>query len=188
MMGAHADARHVDTGRDGSTRRGQGREFDRLFLEGMIKHHEGALVMVTELFATPGAGQESEIFAFASDVDADQRMEIDRMRGMLKEYSNEVRATFVLPCRCRPCGSRSGRRAARRAIRASASRPGCTTRDRRRATWNWSRACRSRRASSIREAGGRRRRRRRRRAAADHRRRAIDTSPALRSPTRPSRR
>jgi uncharacterized protein (DUF305 family) len=62
-----------------------GAEFDRLFLEGMIKHHEGALVMVKELFATPGAGQESEIFAFASDVDADQRMEIDRMRGMLKE-------------------------------------------------------------------------------------------------------
>ena len=63
----------------------KGAEFDRLFLEGMIKHHEGALVMVKELFATPGAGQESEIFAFASDVDADQRMEIDRMRGMLKE-------------------------------------------------------------------------------------------------------
>ena len=39
--------------------------------------------MVKELFATPGAGQESEIFAFASDVDADQRMEIDRMSGML---------------------------------------------------------------------------------------------------------
>jgi uncharacterized protein (DUF305 family) len=51
----------------------------------MIKHHEGALIMVKELFVTPGAGQESEIFAFASDVDADQRMEIDRMRAMLKE-------------------------------------------------------------------------------------------------------
>lgn len=64
----------------------KGREFDRLFLEGMIKHHEGALVMVKDLFATPGAGQESDVFAFASDVDADQRMEIDRMRSMLKEY------------------------------------------------------------------------------------------------------
>jgi uncharacterized protein (DUF305 family) len=62
-----------------------GAGFDRLFLEFMIKHHEGALVMVKELFSTPGAGQESEIFAFASDVDADQRMEIDRMRAMLKE-------------------------------------------------------------------------------------------------------
>jgi uncharacterized protein (DUF305 family) len=60
-----------------------GDEFDRLFLQFMIKHHEGALVMVEELFATPGAGQESDIYAFASDVDADQRMEIDRMRGML---------------------------------------------------------------------------------------------------------
>jgi uncharacterized protein (DUF305 family) len=61
----------------------KGVEFDRLFLEFMIKHHEGALTMVRELFATPGAGQESEIFAFASDVDADQRMEIERMSGML---------------------------------------------------------------------------------------------------------
>jgi uncharacterized protein (DUF305 family) len=64
----------------------KGRAFDRLFLEGMIKHHEGALVMVKELFSAPGAGQESDIFAFASDVDADQRAEIDRMRSMLKEY------------------------------------------------------------------------------------------------------
>jgi len=61
----------------------EGPAFDRLFLEYMIKHHEGALTMVKELFATPGAGQESEIFAFASDVDADQRMEIDRMAAML---------------------------------------------------------------------------------------------------------
>jgi uncharacterized protein (DUF305 family) len=63
----------------------RGRDFDRLFLEGMIKHHGGALTMVQELFATPGAGQDSEIFTFASDVDADQRMEIDRMGAMLGE-------------------------------------------------------------------------------------------------------
>ena len=63
-----------------------GSEFDRLFLEFMIKHHEGALTMVKDLFSTPGAAQESEIFAFASDVDADQRMEIDRMGTMLKEF------------------------------------------------------------------------------------------------------
>jgi uncharacterized protein (DUF305 family) len=62
-----------------------GVEFDRLFLEFMIKHHAGALVMVEELFAQPGAGQEPEMFAFASDVDADQRMEIERMGAMLKE-------------------------------------------------------------------------------------------------------
>jgi uncharacterized protein (DUF305 family) len=62
-----------------------GEAFDRLFLEYMIKHHEGALVMVRELFATRGAGQDSDIYAFASDVDADQRMEIARMSSMLKE-------------------------------------------------------------------------------------------------------
>jgi uncharacterized protein (DUF305 family) len=62
----------------------KGPEFDRLFLTGMIKHHEGALTMVQELYGSGGgAGQDSEIYAFASDVDADQRMEIDRMRGML---------------------------------------------------------------------------------------------------------
>ena len=61
----------------------KGAEFDRLFLEGMIKHHLGALRMVQDLFSTPGAGQDTEIFAFASDVDADQRMEIDRMGAML---------------------------------------------------------------------------------------------------------
>lgn len=63
----------------------KGVEFDRLFLMGMIKHHGGAITMVEELFKTPGAAQEGGIFAFASDVDADQRMEIDRMGAMLKE-------------------------------------------------------------------------------------------------------
>jgi uncharacterized protein (DUF305 family) len=60
----------------------QGAEFDRMFLEMMIRHHEGALVMVAELFAAGGA-QESQMYQIASDVDADQRMEIDRMRAML---------------------------------------------------------------------------------------------------------
>lgn len=62
----------------------KGVEFDRLFLQGMIKHHAGAITMVEELFKTPGAGQEGDVFAFASDVDADQRMEIDRMSAMLR--------------------------------------------------------------------------------------------------------
>jgi uncharacterized protein (DUF305 family) len=62
-----------------------GEVFDRLFLEYMIKHHDGALVMVRALFATRGAAQDSDIYAFASDVDADQRMEIARMSSMLKE-------------------------------------------------------------------------------------------------------
>jgi uncharacterized protein (DUF305 family) len=64
----------------------RGPAFDRLFLESMINHHDGALVMVKDLFATPGAGQDPEIFAFASDVDADQRMEIARMSALLKEW------------------------------------------------------------------------------------------------------
>lgn len=63
----------------------KGAAFDRLFLEGMIKHHAGAITMVRELFATPGAGQTPEIYSYASDVDADQRMEIDRMGLLLKE-------------------------------------------------------------------------------------------------------
>lgn len=62
----------------------KGVEFDRLFLRGMIKHHGGAIQMVQELFATPGAAQENGIFSFATDVDSDQRMEIDRMGMMLK--------------------------------------------------------------------------------------------------------
>jgi uncharacterized protein (DUF305 family) len=62
-----------------------GKEFDRLFLESMVKHHEGALVMVSELFASPGAAQESDIFSFATDIDADQRIEIARMSAMLRE-------------------------------------------------------------------------------------------------------
>lgn len=60
-------------------------EFDRLFLDSMITHHEGALVMVEGLFAARGAGQQSDVFAFASEVDADQRIEIDRMSEMLEE-------------------------------------------------------------------------------------------------------
>jgi uncharacterized protein (DUF305 family) len=63
----------------------RGSAFDRLFLRFMIQHHEGALTMVKALFGTPGAAQDADIFAFASDVDADQRMEIARMSGMLKE-------------------------------------------------------------------------------------------------------
>ena len=62
----------------------RGVDFDKLFLEYMIRHHQGALVMVDELFASDGAGQEGDIHAFASDVVADQQMEIDRMSGMLR--------------------------------------------------------------------------------------------------------
>jgi uncharacterized protein (DUF305 family) len=60
----------------------KGTEFDRLFLELMIQHHEGALTMVKELMASPGAGQESNLYAFVADVEADQSAEITRMRRM----------------------------------------------------------------------------------------------------------
>ena len=65
----------------------RGPEFDRLFLEYMIRHHEGALMMVDELFASGGAGQEPDIFRIASEVDADQRAEIERMRRVLSALS-----------------------------------------------------------------------------------------------------
>jgi uncharacterized protein (DUF305 family) len=66
-------------------RNARGAEFDRLFLTGMIQHHGGALVMVKELFESPGAGQEADIFDFVTDVDSGQRAEIRIMQNMLKE-------------------------------------------------------------------------------------------------------
>ena len=64
-------------------------EFDKLFLTGMIQHHAGALVMVDELFASPGAGQDAEMFTFATDVDSGQRAEIRIMQNMLREKTNK---------------------------------------------------------------------------------------------------
>src|SRR5687767_4284870 len=55
-----------------------GTEFERLFLQSMIKHHEGALTMVRQLFATQGAGQEPELYILANDIDADQNAELRR--------------------------------------------------------------------------------------------------------------
>lgn len=67
----------------------KGAEFDKLFLKGMIQHHEGALVMVKDLFATAGAGQDAELFNFASDVDTGQKGEIKIMQEMLDKKSKE---------------------------------------------------------------------------------------------------
>ena len=61
-----------------------GPEFDRLFLIGMIKHHQGAIDMVDVLFKAYGAAQDETVFKFASDVHADQSIEIDRMHAMLE--------------------------------------------------------------------------------------------------------
>ncbi len=61
----------------------KGDEFDRLFLEGMIQHHTGALIMVKDLFDSAGTGQDAELFNFATDVDSGQRAEIRIMQSML---------------------------------------------------------------------------------------------------------
>lgn len=61
----------------------RGEAYDRLFLTYMIRHHEGALVMVKDLFATPRAGQEVDISVFANDVESTQSAEIALMRRML---------------------------------------------------------------------------------------------------------
>ncbi|WP_372637034.1 DUF305 domain-containing protein [Fodinibius sp.] len=63
----------------------RGAEFNRLFLEYMIEHHSGAVHMVEHLFATDGAAQDEEAFRLASDIQVDQRTEIDRMNLMLEQ-------------------------------------------------------------------------------------------------------
>jgi uncharacterized protein (DUF305 family) len=60
-------------------------EFDHLFLTGMIQHHNGALTMVKDLFDTAGAGQDAELFDFATDADNTQRAEIRIMQSMLDQ-------------------------------------------------------------------------------------------------------
>src|SRR5262245_16059421 len=66
-------------------KKAKGSEFDRLFLTGMIQHHGGALTMVKDLFDTAGAGQDAELFNFATDVDSGQRAEIRIMQNLLEK-------------------------------------------------------------------------------------------------------
>ncbi len=70
-------------------RKAKGPEFDRLFLIGMIQHHNGALTMVKDLFNTEGAGQDAELFNFATDADNTQRAEIHIMESMLEKTQTE---------------------------------------------------------------------------------------------------
>jgi uncharacterized protein (DUF305 family) len=63
----------------------RGQAFDSLFLTFMIMHHQGAITMVNQLLATPGAAQDGTVFRFAADVNADQTTEIDRMTHMLDD-------------------------------------------------------------------------------------------------------
>ena len=62
--------------------RARGTEFDRLFLRFMIQHHQGAITMVNQLFGQ-GAGEQENVYKFASDIFADQTTEIERMQRML---------------------------------------------------------------------------------------------------------
>ena len=80
-------------------RKAKGAEFDHLFLTGMIQHHNGALIMVKDLFDTAGAGQDAELFSFATDVDSGQRAEIRIMQTMLGEnleiqFAAEIEQAF----------------------------------------------------------------------------------------------
>ena len=67
----------------GELERARGRDFDRVFLRYMIQHHQGAITMVNQLFATRAAGEEERVFRFAANVFADQTTEIERMQRML---------------------------------------------------------------------------------------------------------
>jgi uncharacterized protein (DUF305 family) len=68
----------------------RGPEFDRLFLTFMIQHHQGAITMVQQLLAVPGAAQDGPVFRFASDVNADQTTEINRMNLMLADLKRSA--------------------------------------------------------------------------------------------------
>lgn len=68
----------------------KGKDFDRLFLKQMIEHHAGAVYMVDNLFNTDGAAQDEEAFRLASDIQVDQKTEIERMKKMLEQIS-EIR-------------------------------------------------------------------------------------------------
>jgi uncharacterized protein (DUF305 family) len=70
-------------------RKAKGAEFDRLFLTGMIQHHEGALTMVKDLFNSAGSGQDADLFNFATDADNTQRAEIKIMQSMLEKKTEE---------------------------------------------------------------------------------------------------
>jgi uncharacterized protein (DUF305 family) len=84
LMPGMLSAQQMDALRDA-----KGAEFDRLFLTGMIQHHDGALTMVKDLFDTAGAGQDAELFNFATDADNTQRAEIKIMQSMLEKKTPE---------------------------------------------------------------------------------------------------
>ncbi len=89
MMGM---ASPVDMQRLAATKGG---DFDRLFLQLMITHHEGAVKMVKELLTQPGSAYDPVMFEFTNDVDTDQTAEIERMNALLASLSSDPRATLT---------------------------------------------------------------------------------------------
>ena len=67
-------------------------DFDRLFLQLMITHHDGALEMVEELKKYPGNAYDPVLNEFVSDLVNDQGVEIERMNGILVSLSNDPRS------------------------------------------------------------------------------------------------
>jgi len=70
----------------------KGTDFDRLFLQLMIPHHEGAVTMVEELMEQPGSAYDPVLFKFTTDVTNDQAAEIERMNALLVSLSADARA------------------------------------------------------------------------------------------------
>jgi uncharacterized protein (DUF305 family) len=86
-MGHHLMPGMLTPAELGELDRARGVEFDRRFLQAMIRHHEGAIAMVEKLFGSHGAAQDDNVFKFASDVHVDQITEIDFMTLMLAEIT-----------------------------------------------------------------------------------------------------
>jgi uncharacterized protein (DUF305 family) len=84
LMPGMLTARQMD-----ALKKAKGEEFDHLFLAGMIQHHNCAMIMVKDLFDSAGAGQDAELFNFATEVDSGQRAEIKIMQTMLGEKPKE---------------------------------------------------------------------------------------------------
>ena len=72
--------------------RSEGTDFDKLFLELMIRHHEGAVKMVDHLLDQPGSAYDPVLFQFTNDVTNDQTAEIERMNKLLAGLSSDARA------------------------------------------------------------------------------------------------
>ena len=70
----------------------EGTDFDRMFLQLMITHHDGAVTMVEELLDQPGAAYDPVLFEFTNDIDNDQTAEIERMHALLITLSDDPRA------------------------------------------------------------------------------------------------